>query len=792
MSYPGNPALAPDIQQRITGTFTQTLALIAQGREQEAVLGCEFILHLDPAYPPASQLLERLRSTVRPIETRDLLAAVAAGSPLPTSAVHAQPPSPPPAAAGAGLTDFGSLGDHDDFGDLGDLEGFTAQSPPPAAPRAPQPPASQPTAPASATSGLLTVLQDLLARRNFQQILQIAASQKATLERDPRLQAVVKTAQEHLESEPFVQKFLTGASQALAAGKAREAEGLLEKALALDAGHPQIASLAVKIAAAAAAAPPAAPPAPAPGMLSFDDEPSFVAAPAARKPASPPAAGPLDADLAALQQVSLTLSDKDEFGGLGELDDLAEPAAAASFAADDVVDVADDAMVIERDDDDPGVSAFATFGDREEEEGAERVAKLLTEGQENFERGEFQAAINVWSRIFLIDLDNEDASRRIELARSRKAEAERQLEELIHEGVKHIEASSLDAAKATFQKVLQMDPGHSLAKEYLAQLEAGEVPILAGSAGLGLTQEDLPEGVMDPEAMLAAKQREAASMEAAVRRDRIVVTKKTDWRLIGLGAVVLLAAIAGGYFLVRNWRSLFPNAASPPASAAGVPAMDPIERATKVQQSGNTANAIILLEKIQPEDARYQDAQTLLAKWRALVQTTPPSATDTGPPAEQVQRRNLLLAAARQAHGKGQNLQARKLFDRAHRILPLESGDFALRRECDERLRPLQEEINLFAQGDYLKAIPTLWQKREAAPKDPDIARLLIDSYYNLALRDLQRGDVSAAAEKLTEVVEVDPEAEDLVRLQLFAKTYMQRPQDLLYRIMVKYLPART
>jgi hypothetical protein len=65
----------------------------------------------------------------------------------------------------------------------------------------------------------------------------------------------------------------------------------------------------------------------------------------------------------------------------------------------------------------------------------------------------------------------------------------------------------------------------------------------------------------------------------------------------------------------------------------------------------------------------------------------------------------------------------------------------------------------------------------------------MIDCYYNLGVRDLQRGDTVSAAEMFDEAQHLRPNDRELQRLSRFAKAYQQRSQDLLYRIFVKYLP---
>src|SRR4030095_13316352 len=105
-----------------------------------------------------------------------------------------------------------------------------------------------------------------------------------------------------------------------------------------------------------------------------------------------------------------------------------------------------------------------------------RIAELLDEGQEAYDRGEHQAAIDAWSRIFLIDIDHAEAARRIEQARKLKAGSERQVEEIFHEGAAHLEAGELDPARAAFRKVLELQPGHLAAREMLQRADAPPQP----------------------------------------------------------------------------------------------------------------------------------------------------------------------------------------------------------------------------------------------------------------------------------------------------------------------------
>ncbi|MCP4655745.1 MAG: hypothetical protein GY856_10035 [bacterium] len=747
MSYPGNPSLPQEIQDRISGTFEQTLELAAEGKDQEALVGCDFVLRLDPDYQPAKTLNERLQSDQRPVVLDDLRAA---GTAQPEA-------GDAPAEVDPGLIE------------------------------APSAPVAKPT------GGLAAVLHDLLVKGNYQQVLQIAETQKETIEKDPQLQELVSTARSQLEpqkitapedsdllelqrqslafddglADPFADEEIPGiealdeipAIEALEEIPAAEA---VDEIPAVDV-FDEIPGPDVFDEIPGADAFDEIPGADAfdeiPGVDAFDEIPAVEAleeVPAGQAPA----AEPLDE----LETLSF-----DEMASPAE-EPVIEPPAEDEGAQLDMLSLEGEGEAVEA-------------VEEPEEEGGDRIAQLLSEGQEVFDRGEFQGAIDVWSRIFLIDIDNDEASRRIEEARNKKAELERQAEEIFHEGIGHIEKEALDEAKESFRRVLEVAPGHTLAREYLEQLEAGEVPSVVGVAELDAAaladelagaDDGAPAGVQ--------------SMEAAVQRDRVVVVKKTDKRLIAMGAAVLVLVFASVGFLVLKWDDLFPNTE---AVAPGLrQQIDPITRATQMHENGNTENAIAVLEKIPLPDPTYADAQALIAQWKALVEA-PEEVVDTGPSPELIERRNLLLTAARDAHAQRHYIRSRKYFEQAGKIAPLTTGDLTLRRDCDTNLEHLTAEMRGFEDGEYATILPRLWRQRETRPHDNDIVLLIVNSYYNLALTDLQRGDPMGAAEKMQEAIEVEPDNDELERLRLFAMTYTDKPPDLLYRIYVKYLPSR-
>jgi tetratricopeptide (TPR) repeat protein len=709
MSYSGNPSLTADVRQRILSTFDQTLELAQEGNRQEALLGCDFVLRMDPQFQPAYLLQERIRSTAGPVRVDDLRGEVAIPS-IPSM--------------------------DDPFADLDSLSLDL--------------PASLPGG-----GALRAELQPLFDQRRFPEMIVAAQRQHAAVMADPELQKLVGEAQERMEAEPYVLKFLSSARAALATGDGAEATRLLDKARALDPTHPALAGLGSPRGAAAASA-------------------GAGPAPVAPAPPLPPSAMPTMAM------------------------PLPVPLAASAM---------------------PTSLAFGG-GDSESDR---RIRELLDEGQQAFDAGDPQGAIDAWSRIFLIDIDHQEASRRIESARKLKAESERQVEEIFHDGVERLEAGDAPAARLAFARVLEIQPGHYSAREYLQQLDAAPAAAPKGTraqapapapAGRGAApRPDLKEEILVPPE--PPGQENAA---AKPRRKTAAVARKGNRprRLFLLvGGAVLLLALAGAWLFLKNRENLFPNSQETEAPAPPVAAKkgDPIGHAEQLHKQGKTQIALSQLKRIPQTDPHYAQAQQLIAEWSgggaapaaggttaapgaiasAFAGGNPGTPGAPAPPAstEAALKRDAFLTAARQASAAHGYVKALEGLERANAIAKLDGADAQLLTDVHAKLEPLAKQLDGFHQHEWEVILPDLWRMHESDPANHDVTQMIVDSYYNLAVRDLQRADAQKASEKLKEALNLVPNDEVLKRHMVFAQTYQERPKDLLYRIYVKYLPYR-
>jgi tetratricopeptide (TPR) repeat protein len=78
MAYPGNPELSPQAQDRVMTAFKQVVGKLQQGNREEALIGLEFVLRLDPAYAPAKNLHQQLSSGAAEIDLNDVMSQLQA------------------------------------------------------------------------------------------------------------------------------------------------------------------------------------------------------------------------------------------------------------------------------------------------------------------------------------------------------------------------------------------------------------------------------------------------------------------------------------------------------------------------------------------------------------------------------------------------------------------------------------------------------------------------------------------------------------------------------------------
>ncbi|HVS15290.1 MAG TPA: hypothetical protein VMV46_15285, partial [Thermoanaerobaculia bacterium] len=258
-----------------------------------------------------------------------------------------------------------------------------------------------------------------------------------------------------------------------------------------------------------------------------------------------------------------------------------------------------------------------------------------------------------------------------------------------------------------------------------------------------------------------------------------------------VGAAVFVLVLVLAWFLYSNWGRLFPNAVEEPAAVAPT-APSPLREANQLRLDGQVAAAIERLREVPADHPEYAQTRTLLAQLEAEVAAaTSEAAAAAERNTERLASRQRLLEEARRAYDERLFLQSARAFRAAEELAPLEGAAADLYRDTREQLLPIAQQIDLFRQREWEMVLPTLWRKLEEDPGNRDVHQILTDSYFNLAVRDLRRGDPASAEPSLREVIQLEPDDALAGRLYAFARTYQQRPVDLLYRIFVGQLEFR-
>jgi tetratricopeptide (TPR) repeat protein len=411
---------------------------------------------------------------------------------------------------------------------------------------------------------------------------------------------------------------------------------------------------------------------------------------------------------------------------------------------------------------------------------AARIQALLDHGQGDFDRGDFQAAIDTWSRIYLVDAQHKEAEKRIEGARRRREEVERLAEHKFHEAYEAFEKGDADGARRLCKEVLKLQPQHLAAHDLLQRLATPAAPPPTPAATPAGGEEDLfrddfvPAGIasasgappMPSPGSPAGAQPRAAEYPAPPRR---VALPSIPLPWLGVGVGVLLVVIVAG-FLLRG--KVF--------SGGGGAVTDALAEAEELARQGQLQEAIRLLQSLQGqaegEQANRVNQRVLEYQRRLKLTTAPPPVPES--------------KAVAEAAAAGNRVKAMRMI-----------RDGLARLPGDPELSRLQSEI-----ASYSRVIGTLadavggrnWenirnlseQVLKEHPDDAEVRHLWSVATFNAAVIHLRKYQVAEGHDLLVQLSKYtqDPEVD---RLKELANTYLSRPSDPRYQIFVTNIELR-
>jgi tetratricopeptide (TPR) repeat protein len=753
-TYLGNDSLSSAVKERVLSTFQQTVALYKQGRNEEVAAGCGLILRMDPMFDPARKLMEKLKNPSLPIDVDSLL-----------------PTAPPP-------------GDR------------------------------------------LYEARAALAARDFERAVSVTTEILTDDLMNDEARILNEQAREKMEAAPFVDQFARKCEQHLNANNVPAARAELEKARALDPDHPTLKRIEARIASAAAPAAPS-------GGFSFDASPSFVVdnaprtpergtahaadfgftfeeekqAPAAPKPAAPadapfggfsfdspspaPSASPITDALSnfsfeAPKPAAPPPQTPQMPAGGFSFDSPAAPSQPASsgFSFDAPTSFAPSPAP----DAGPATFDFSTASAETSPDDQRKIQQYLADGDRAADGGDYQQAIDLWSRIFLIDVTNEQASERIERAKSRRREIEAKVETIVAAGVSAYERKDNETARNKFLEALRVDPGNSSAQDYLDRLndsvtEGGaagyEMPFEAPAPSTDFLDEELGGSYDAPLEPIApvAKAKGASAAKSAKPAPSRAGKKSSGGLLAALLAVVVLAG--GGWFA---YSKFFNKPADDPAATQAL-----LKRADALAAKGKYDQAIAMLQDVKPEDPMHDKAIVMISELQAKRQAA--AEMIEGRPAAVYYQEN--LANARTAFDAHDYDGAKKAFDNAARVKPLPPDMQTMYSTAAQQVAKLDSAKSLFKEGKYQDAIASLDPLLQQDPQNQNIHRMILDAHFNLGAAALQEERLDDAVKEFDDVLKSEPGDELAKRSRELAVRYNGQDKDLLYKIYVKYLPRR-
>jgi tetratricopeptide (TPR) repeat protein len=801
--YPGNPSLPPEVRDKILSTFRHTLNLYKESKLDDCLIGCDFILKMDPRFGPARKLLEKSKNPNADVDVAELEALVA--------------------------------------GTLTRQERVIAAEP----------------------DRLLVRAVESYNARDFDAAAAAAEQVLAVLPGNQDAVEILGKARRKKAAQPQAEAAKQKAIAALQANRMEDARREVDRMKALDPDHPAVALLEPKIAAArpAPASPgqafgessephiafddhatmaislddtdftePARPPKAAAPPPSFAKAPSFARASEDRsegKPAAPDSDSldglsldtlSLDAPPSASEVAPPPLAKASSFAKASEdrsKDGPAAPPAAPPGSPADLwgessaggieLEPLAGATPAEKPHPLPGVEpSFDLAGGSSDAPAAlpplesiqqtelspseREIANILKQGDEAAARGDRQQAIEIWSRIFLIDINNSDAVTRIEKARQGMAEGNRKIADCLKSGREAFEAGDFTLAREKFLQVHEIEQNEPTAKFYLDRIEeelSAPKPVGGGAAEKA-----------------ASPTEEAAAVPARAAR---TLQLPFPPKILLPAAVFIVLAGAAVYFGVI--RQPGPKAAAPTVAASKAY----IDDANTLVRDGKVQEAIAVLEKIPLTDAEYPRAKQLIEQFTKRLASPPPvggqaasapGVSDSGTPAgvapggpaaapnappDPAQ----LRAVAEKALTEKRYIDALKNFNLAQSTYRGDPTFSQSMGSAAEKVAELTPALKLFNQGEYDTAIPVLWRILHEDHDNQDAHSYLLRCYYNQGISQLQNGLFPKALQSFNEVLALDPKDAQAQRHRKFAERYQKVDLDLMGRIYVRHLPHR-
>jgi hypothetical protein len=244
---------------------------------------------------------------------------------------------------------------------------------------------------------------------------------------------------------------------------------------------------------------------------------------------------------------------------------------------------------------------------------AARIEQLLLSGLDHYFGGNYEQAINVWTRVAFLERGHGRARAYIERARSALAERQRESEESLHQGLAAYQSGDLQRARDLLTRAVELGGANETALLFLQRL-----------------------GHLDT---VAAPQRErSASRPVAPRRRAVVGTRRRiDWLTTAAASIGITVMILLGALRTASWLRETPVSVRTGDAVARDPlpivreGEQRIDRARTLRASGRLRAALRELDVVELGDPVRPQADRLRSEiQRLLLSATPEGASVAG------------------------------------------------------------------------------------------------------------------------------------------------------------------
>ncbi len=233
-----------------------------------------------------------------------------------------------------------------------------------------------------------------------------------------------------------------------------------------------------------------------------------------------------------------------------------------------------------------------------------RIEQLLVTGLDHYFAGEFEQAINLWTRVLFLDRSHDRARAYIDRARSAQAERQRISEALVHQGLDAFDKGEVVKARALLSDALDQGASHDVALGVLGRIDRLDAGMKSSSP--------VPSA-----ARRRVFARPSPSAEAGQGRGTVALWLATAAAIVIVGTTAFVLVAPNGF---ADW---FPTQATTGAPAAFIPAPGPLPvpspmeaylaQARALFAGGKLRDALRSLDRVPVGDALRPDAERLRA-----------------------------------------------------------------------------------------------------------------------------------------------------------------------------------